>query len=679
MKKFSALAIALSLLVAATQPIATYAQVVAPITQTTFEQNMEAHIKALAPMIGAKSVQYTLMEKGEIIATSGIGETTDTLYCVGSVSKMYTTLAVMQLVEDGKVDLDTPVVTYIPEFKMADERYKQITPRMLLNHSSGLMGSTLKNMLLFEDNDHYATENLLAALQSQRLKADPGAYSVYCNDGFTLAEILVEHVSGVSFTEYIHQNMTGPLALQNTKTSQESWDDEQIAKTYNVDGSVLPTEVVNNIGTGGVYATTEDLCRVGEVFTGQREGILSDEMVEQTMNAEYAKGMWPAKGDGILAFGLGWDNVNAYPFNEYGIQALVKGGDTIGYHASLIVLPEYDMVAAVASSGSLSTYNQMVATTLLMERLKENGVIKEEKPVPNFGVPKQVALTKDVMAYAGNYGTMGAVLKIEMIQEGKMNLSFVGNPDLGVQSFVHIGKGEFLTEDGSAKVSFVQETNGEIYLRVDGYVGVPGLGTLATSEYQAQKLPENVLSQEVEKAWQARDGKAYYMLDEKYSSLTHASGQVMILQQEQEMPGYITNIKIVSKDEAKSVIQIPGNYGRDVSDLRFYQKDGVEYVQVGCYTAIGEDGLQVLDIQTTKQIVIGEDGYAKWYKISDADANKKVHVEIIGKGSFAVCDADGNTQTFSEIAGPEAMLCPSGDMMFAGEPGTVFKLTEVIE
>ena len=64
------------------------------------------------------------------------------IYCVGSVSKIYSTAAVMQLVDEGKVGLDTPITEYIPNFTMADERYKDITVRMLMDHTSGLMGSS---------------------------------------------------------------------------------------------------------------------------------------------------------------------------------------------------------------------------------------------------------------------------------------------------------------------------------------------------------------------------------------------------------------------------------------------------------------------------------------------------------------------------------------------------------
>ena len=152
---------------------------------------------------GETSVQYALISDGKIILSGNAGVfsktgntklTADTMYGVGSISKMFTTAAIMKLVDMGEVKLDTPVTAYLPEFKMADERYKKITVRMLLNHSSGLMGSTFQDAFLLGDNDSYAKDHLLESLKDQRLKADPGAYSVYCNDGFTLAELIIKLV-----------------------------------------------------------------------------------------------------------------------------------------------------------------------------------------------------------------------------------------------------------------------------------------------------------------------------------------------------------------------------------------------------------------------------------------------------------------------------------------------------
>ncbi len=77
----------------------------------------------------------------------------DRIYCIASVSKMYSSLAIMQLVDEGKVELDAPVTKYLPDFKMNDERYKDITVRMLMNHTSGIpMGLSINHSLVICNN-----------------------------------------------------------------------------------------------------------------------------------------------------------------------------------------------------------------------------------------------------------------------------------------------------------------------------------------------------------------------------------------------------------------------------------------------------------------------------------------------------------------------------------------------
>ena len=74
--------------------------------------------------------------------------TDSTMFGIGSVSKMFATISVMKLVDRGVVDLDTPLVTYLPAFRMAAAGYENITVRMLLNHSSGFPGTDSRNMII---------------------------------------------------------------------------------------------------------------------------------------------------------------------------------------------------------------------------------------------------------------------------------------------------------------------------------------------------------------------------------------------------------------------------------------------------------------------------------------------------------------------------------------------------
>jgi len=134
---------------------------------------------ALVTSYGVSSVQYALLSNGEIVVSGFARNKSDTtvlsdqtMYGIGSASKIFTTTAVLLLVDEGKIDLDEPVVTYIPEFRMADERYKQITVRMLLNHSSGIMGTVYANSTTYESPNTLYHDFVLSQLSTQRLKAE---------------------------------------------------------------------------------------------------------------------------------------------------------------------------------------------------------------------------------------------------------------------------------------------------------------------------------------------------------------------------------------------------------------------------------------------------------------------------------------------------------------------------
>lgn len=221
---------------------------VLPMTNT-FAQGTDEPIKEKARSLaselvskyGVSGVQYAIMDHGNIVLSDSVGVknkatnepiTKDTMFGIGSTSKMYVSAATMMLVDAHKVDIDQPLTTYIKDFKMSDERYKQITPRMLLNHSSGLYGAHYKNSMLFNNNDTENHDELLLRLQSETLKSNPGEYSVYTNDGFQLLEILVERVSGLSYTDFLAKHMSTPLGLKSTKTPLDQFDRQKLSKTY---------------------------------------------------------------------------------------------------------------------------------------------------------------------------------------------------------------------------------------------------------------------------------------------------------------------------------------------------------------------------------------------------------------------------------------------------------------
>lgn len=643
----------------------------------------------LTSMYGVTSVQYALIDDGEIVVSGQSGVyskdnttalTNENMYGIGSISKTFTAVAVMQLVEQGKVKLDEPITTYIPKFKMADERYKDITVRMLLNHSSGLMGTVYGNASLFGDSDTSYCDDLLSALATQRLKADPGAFSVYCNDGFTLAQILVEKVSGISFSEYVDKNISQPLNLSHTKTPLDDFSRDQLAKTYYIDDNPLPIENVSVIGAGGIYSTAEDLCRFSEAFLGDGlSNVLSKTSATAMSNAEYLNGMWAPEADSLFSYGLGWDSVNTYPFNQYGIKAIVKGGDTGCYHGSLIALPGEGMAMAVLSSGGASTYNQVFAQEVLLKALLAKGTIKEIKADKTFTAPVKTTMPVEQMKYSGYYAIVGGVFKIDISKDGILSLYNDVASDISTQKFIYTGDGKFYDASGTTYLSFQKESNGNTYFFYSLYGSLPGIGQMADSGYQGQKIEANPISDKVKAVWEKRNNKKYFIVSEIYNSQTYAFSCPMLKNSMLTvLEGYFANATIIDKNTAQMQIQIPGLYGRDLSDLNFYTVGKSEYLESSGSTYISEDAIKALSTKATFNVKIGSKGDAQWYKISAKSKNKKVKVTLPKNASFSVYKADGTCTYNSVIAEKSTVTLPAGGyIVFVGDAKAKFTVKYV--
>lgn len=667
-----------------TAALASTEKVVTSISSQTLATSASEKAALLTEQYGTTSVQYALIDNGKITVTgqTGLNDpegkiplTPETMYGIGSTSKMFTTVAVMKLVDEGKIKLDTPLVEYLTDFKMADERYKKITPRMLLNHSSGLQGSSLGSAFLFDDNDTYAHDNLLEQLSTQSLKADPGAFSVYCNDGFTLAEILVERVSGMKYTDFIHEHIIVPLDLKQTKTPQDKLElSEFPGLYYPTIQKQLPNETVNVIGTGGIYSTAEDLVQFAQIFMRQGEDILSDSAVLAMEQEEYKKGIWPKEADNIIDYGLGWDSVRLFPFNDYNIKGLSKGGDTILYHASLVVLPEQNMAAAVLSSGGSSSTNELLAHELLLQALKDKGTIKDIKPEKSFGTPVKADMPNDITKYSGYYGSTGQQVKIA-IQDGELTLSVPLVPGYPEQKFVYTSDGSFVNPEGTAKVSIVSD-NERTYLWSREYATVPGLGQLAISQYVVEKLDSQPLSKETEDVWAKREGKTYFVVNEKYSSVVYMMNPFLNISRNKELMDYLGDKKITGPNTAVSQHQIPGTGSRDSAEYRFYTREGIEYFESAGSLYVSEDKVVPLYKGKQSKVTVQPDGYAKWYSIPKEVAGKKINVSMPAQGAYAVYDGNGICVNYTVISGSNEVVLPeNGTIVFAGNAGASFNIS----
>lgn len=678
--KKRALALALTLAMSLTVPA-----LAAEDTAETADP-VEAALAAAETYGATTSIQYALWKDGEIVSTGGSGVysktenralTDDILYGVGSVSKIYTTVAVLQLAEKHRLSLDAPVTRYLKDFKMADPRYKDITVRMLLNHSSGIMGTGLGGAMLFGEADTSATDGLLESLSTQRLVADPGAYSVYCNDGFTLAELVVEAVSGLDFMDYVDKYILDPIGLDDTFAPGGDFDVSRLAKTYRGDDTrALPADSLNAIGAGGIYATASDLAAFGGALTGTE--LLSQSSLDAMAYPEYSRGIWPEDTLDSLAYGLGWDNMEWYPFCQSDIQALVKGGDTLYYHAGLVVLPEHDMAAAVVSSGGVSTYNEMVANQLLIAALAKEGVSVDES-IPALPAAEPAAMPADLLKNAGYYGSTSAQYQVSLTEDGKLTMHYLNYPTtIPDQTFTYHSDGTFRDATGTAYMSFVKEENGQVYLYQKTVSGLPGLGALPVSNYAAVKLPDNPLTPEVQAAWDDILTMGVLPMDEPYNSQTYAALADSAAGETPELvPGYMGSMRIVDAATALFEIQLPGVGGRDGLDYHVEDRDGVTWIIARGSAYMDASAVPELFTGSgTAYTTVQEDGYARWYTVSDNAAGKTMTVQLPEDAGFWVYDAAGQVTASSVLWNDTSVVLPEdGVLVFAGDPGARFHLS----
>lgn len=156
-----------------------------------------------------------------IVLSSGIGQdlkgnpmSEDTRVPLASLSKSMTATAVMQLVDQGSVDLDAPVVKYLPEFQLADARFRSITVRQLLMHTSGMSDRTFREKSV---SPVPATlKDAVASLRSARLASDPGKTRNYHNPNYWVAARMVEVVSHQPFSVYMHDHIFLPAHMERT-------------------------------------------------------------------------------------------------------------------------------------------------------------------------------------------------------------------------------------------------------------------------------------------------------------------------------------------------------------------------------------------------------------------------------------------------------------------------------
>ncbi|MCR4646495.1 MAG: beta-lactamase family protein [Oscillospiraceae bacterium] len=603
--------------------------------------------------------------------------TNATLSGIGSVSKTYAAVAVMQLYDQGKLDIDAPVTDYLPDFRMADPRYKSITPRMLMNHTSGLMGTTMGDFMLFDDRDTRPHDTLLQELSTQRLKADPGAFGAYCNDGFTLLELLVEEVSGESFTDYLENHICKPLGLEQTGSVWNAFRTPEQVATYQGGSIRYAPDYCMNIGSGGILSTAAEVCTFGSAFFTGDNRLLSEkakqEMEKTSVTDAYQDG-----------FGLGFDAVSQDDYAAAGVKVISKGGDLLEQHGGLVIAPDEQISVAVLSSGGSSMYNELMAQALMDIALGEKGITVEHPTA----VQKETLDTvpEQYLDMAGLYLSAEGLCQLSFPDGKYMEITTMTHFRPKTERFLYTTEDSFVLVEGNIaegkavqakaqRVLHFTRRSGIDYITEDSYNEIGSEGRFTTHSYTMQRLDANPVSEAAQAAWDARSCKKYYVYDLRYSNVSYLEMPSYTLETFPEAPSYVSGMKIIDETHAQAALTMPG--GRDLRDITIRQENGTEFLDVTnlAMSFIAEEAIPALPSDLTEVALHSKQ--AAWYSIGEAE-NQTLTLDIPAHAAVYVYDSY-DRMTYSSYMtgyGNRVPLPNGGKIVFLGEDGEVIHIEQ---
>ncbi|MEV4754351.1 serine hydrolase domain-containing protein [Micromonospora sp. NPDC049559] len=367
---------------------------------------------AVAVSLDGELAEYAT---GVLNTATGVAATTDSLFQIGSITKVWTATLLMQLVDDGLLDLDAPVRRYLPDFRLADEAAAAaITTRQLLSHTAGFEGDLFTDTGRGDD----CVEKYVATLADTAQLFPPGEMFSYNNAGYCVLGRVVEVLRGKAYDDCLRQHLFAPLGLAHAaadayeailhraavghlRTAPDAdprpapvW---ALARSNAPAGAMLatsPRDLLTFVGmhlAGGVAPDGTALLRAGTATAMRRPQVTVPDV-------------------GLMgsAWGLGWEL-----FEWSGRAVVGHDGGTVGQSAFLRAVPDRNLAIALLTNGGnpVAVYDE-VYRHLLRE------LADVEMPAPR--TPPARPTPVDAGRYLGTYGSEVADLTVTRDADGRL-------------------------------------------------------------------------------------------------------------------------------------------------------------------------------------------------------------------------------------------------------------------
>ncbi len=428
---------------------------------------------------GIAGAAVAVVKDGQLLTARGYGfadaergrpvSADETLFRVGSVSKLFTWVAVMQLVEQGKLDLDADVQRYL-DFPLpaapvgADGKAPPITLRRLASHTAG-----------FEDSyrEAWSASPLPTPLRDHLVRNLPariypaGQTVAYSNYGVTLAGYIVQRISGEPFEQYVQQRVLQPLGMAHSSFAQPlppTLAAQMSAGFERATGKAQAFETINLAPAGSLSATATDMARFMQAVLGGGQPVLQPATLRQMLEAQQR-----LRAEAPFV-GLGFYEEGGWP-----VRVVGHGGDTQWFHAGLYLLPAQGL-------GVFIVQNSLGERTLradLFARLMARyvGHTPLAKPQTQAGAAERLAgwyidsRRGDSHPFYG--AALAGALKLQADEQGRLYSSHFEAQDGRPLHFVRVGEGVWQAEEEPRRHLYVQPApNGAVAIGMHHGVSV---------------------------------------------------------------------------------------------------------------------------------------------------------------------------------------------------------------
>lgn len=380
----------------------------------------------------------TLLRKGYGMADLelGVPAKPEMVFRIGSMTKQFTAIAILQLVKEGKVKLDDPLSQYVPGYPGAET----ITVEHLLTHTSGFRsyndapsyGSTVR-----EDR---TPMQLVERTRDEKPAFAPGENALYNNTGYLFLGIIIEKASGMKYAHYMQTRLFTPLGLKNTSVVDESRVTAGRVRGYDIG----PDRVLRNAGyismtqpyaAGSIESNVDDLARWNELLVAGK--VIDKQLLDRAWTDARTKDGKPT------GYGYGWK-----VSDEDGVHSVAHGGGITGFVSYGVLIPAKRLFVGMLHNALGSETNlEYTATRLALEALGQS-----------WGATS-VAMSDDAKKrFTGIYDFNGMKHTVRF-EEGTLSAQREGGPQV---TLVPVAKDEFVTDKAFSRFKFRMGPSGAI-------------------------------------------------------------------------------------------------------------------------------------------------------------------------------------------------------------------------